>query len=450
MQCTTGKAQQEAAMRDVSLDNVLARWEEILTLLPAGWEEQARQCGALVRRRGIRSARELLQLNLAYAVGDWSLRQVGAWASLSGVAEISDVAILKRLRQCTTWLESLVAHLLSQVQPEPLPAVRLRLVDATTISRPGSHGTDWRLHLSLNVGAMRVDSLTLTDAKGGEGLCNFDLLPAEIIVADRAYGYVNSLAKVLTSGSACVVRVRWKDTAAYTHQGQSFDVIAWLRRTFTTAELDTQAVELHLTTPQGTFPLRLVACPLPPAAVERAKARLRRQAQKKQTQPMPESLLVAGFVLLVTNLPVVHWATAQVAALYRLRWQVELYFKRLKSIMHLDHLRARDPQLARTYLLGKLLAALLLDRLAQTLLAQVPTWSNDLTHPLSTWRLTSLLWLSLQLLFTQQLLHWLYHADWTRLRRYLCNSPRKRPQQDVLARLFVRSLSVVNVHSCLS
>jgi hypothetical protein len=429
---------------------LLSHWDEILPLLPEDLAEQARQSGALVRRRGIHSAERLLQLILAYAVSDWSLRLVGAWGVLNEVADISDVALLQRLRRSGEWLEGLVAQLLSQPVQASLPAVRLRLVDATSISRPGSQGTDWRVHLCLNLGEMRVDSLTLSDVKGGEGLHHFASAPDEIVVADRAYGYVKSLTQALASGAACVVRVRWKDLATYTCQGRPFRIIDWLRRTFTTSALEESTVELHLTTPQGCFPLRLVACPLPPSEVARAQARVRRQAKKKQTTPSAESLLVAGFVLLVTNLPHQHWSPLQVSDLYRLRWQVELYFKRLKSIMHLDHLRARDPQLARTSILAKLLAALLLERLSHSFLARVPTWSGDLIHPLSTWRLTTLLWQSLQTLFTQHLLRWLYLADPLRLRRYLCNSPRKRPQQEVLARLFVRSLSVVNVLPALS
>jgi IS4 transposase len=47
-----------------------------------------------------------------------------------------------------------------------------------------------------------------------------------------------------------------------------------------------------------------------------------------------------------------------------MRWQIELAFKRLKSLLNLDALRAKDPALARSYLLGKLIAALLIQCIA--------------------------------------------------------------------------------------
>lgn len=454
MQCTTKKVQPACKGNADKVTKLTTKWEELLGLLPTDLEERARTSGALLRRREIPGASELLQLILAYAVEDWSLRLVGAWGTLSGVVEVSDVTILNRLRQSVTWLEGLVAHLLrEQVVKCDLPAVRLRLLDATVISRPGSKGSDWRIHMSLNLGEMQVDDFTLTDDRGGEGLHHFILIPGDIVVADRAYSYRKSLSLLLAQGASCVVRVRWTNLAGYTYQGDAFSVIDWLQRTFSTPTPEAQAVELQLTVAEGTFPFRLVACPLPPAAVAQARAHIRRKAQKqgkKSTQPSAETLFAAGFALLLTNLPAESWSAAQIGQLYRYRWQVELYFKRLKSIMHLDHLRARDPQLARAYLLAKLLAALLLDHLSRAFLAALPTWPLDLTHPLSRWRLTTLLWSSLHLLFIQDLLNLLFLADPARLRRYLCNSPRKRSQQDVLARLLLRSLSVVNVLPVLS
>src|SRR5215213_11225402 len=157
MQCSTTKSQREAKGMAAASALLSGRWQALLDELPVGWEELAYSCGALVRQRGVRSAQDLLQLNLAYAVGDWSLRQVGLWGTLSGVAPISDVAILKRLRQSEAWLEALVAALLQErVSSAHLPEVCVCVVDATSISCPGHHGTDWRIHLRLNLAELQT------------------------------------------------------------------------------------------------------------------------------------------------------------------------------------------------------------------------------------------------------------------------------------------------------
>jgi Transposase DDE domain len=421
-------------------------WQAFWPLLPAGWEEEAYRCAALVRRRGIGSARALLQLILAYAVGEKSLRQVGLWGTLSGVAAISDVAILKRLRQSKGWLEALLSAVLQErMGPGNWPRQRIHVVDATSISRPGHRGTDWRVHLSLDLAQMQIQSVKLTDVKEGEGLRHFALAPGELLLADRAYGTAKNIAQVLAQQATCVVRMRWSDFARYQQHGQPFDVIKWLQKSFGAGAATTQVVELQLLYKKQLYPLRLVACSLPQEQAEQARRRAKRKAQRNQVQITAQTLVVADFVLFITNLPAAQWSAHQIVQLYRLRWQVELYFKRLKSIIHLDHLRARDPKLASVYLLAKLLAALLLDRLSAIFLVQRFPYGNDLVRPLSLWQLTALLWTFLTGLFTVPLWRLFCLTDPLRLRRYLCNSPRKRLQQDAFARLFVRSLSVVNV-----
>lgn len=79
----------------------------MLTLLPPDLDESAKSTGALERKRSVRSGAELLRLAMAYGVCGLTLRGTSAWASVSGVAKMSDVAILKRLRKCGDWLNLL-------------------------------------------------------------------------------------------------------------------------------------------------------------------------------------------------------------------------------------------------------------------------------------------------------------------------------------------------------
>ena len=70
-------------------------------------------------------------------------------------------------------------------------------------------------------------------------------------------------------------------------------------------------------------------------------------------------------MLVLTHLPAAVLDTETLGQLYRVRWQVELYIKRLKSLLDLDRLRARQgSELAEVYLYGKLLYTLVLEKLA--------------------------------------------------------------------------------------
>ncbi len=437
MECST-KGDENPVPGGTGMKLITGDWQEMEQALQLDLEGTARASGALIRRREIRRAADLLRLILVYAVCDWSLRLVGAWAVLQGIGCLSDVAVLKRLRQSQKWLGVLIASLLQRrcQAVRSQSGIRVCLVDASVISQPGSQGTDWRVHLSLNLDPLCLDGITVTDAHGGETLVRFPAHAGEIQVADRGYAFRSGLGPQLDHGVGLAVRINWQSLPLHTPDGQPLNLIGSLRRLVGPHE---QPVLLK--TSQGVFTLRWCVCPLPKEAAERARTRLRKAASKKGRLPSENSLLAAGFVLLLTNLPAQTWSLAQVFGLYRLRWQVELYIKRSKSLSHLDHLRAQDPHLVQTYLLAKLLAAMLLDSLIHQVQVQQPDWFRSLQRPVSLWRLSACLSdalchaicgsLSLERLF--QIL--------PRLQRYLCDPPRDRLQQLACARALLCRLN---------
>ena len=66
-------------------------------------------------------------------------------------------------------------------------------------------------------------------------------------------------------------------------------------------------------------------------------------------------------MMLLTSLSAEQVTATEVVRLYRMRWQIELAFKRLKSLGGFAELRASDPRLARTWLLAHLIAAVLIE-----------------------------------------------------------------------------------------
>ena len=151
--------------------------------------------------------------------------------------------------------------------------------------------------------------------------------------------------------------------------------------------------------------------------------------------------VAAGFVMLVTNLPASTWPVERILWLYRLRWQIELQFKRMKSLMHFDHLRAKDPQLVQTYLLGKLIGALLLDQLVHQVEEQDTAAFQSLQHPISIWRLQAILWHTIHDLVIGPLLLSRILELWPKLCRYFCDTRRSRCQQLAWARSILRRFS---------
>src|SRR4051794_41219220 len=145
------------------------RWQYRLWMLPAkvDLEARARDKGALLRRRVVRSAETLLRLALAYCCG-LSLRATSCWAHLQGLGKLSQVGVMKCLRRSAAWLEFLVVTKLAErAECRQIQGLRLRLVDATTVSAPGSQGTDWRGGPGVVLGGVSIDGVGVGGGGGG-------------------------------------------------------------------------------------------------------------------------------------------------------------------------------------------------------------------------------------------------------------------------------------------
>jgi hypothetical protein len=413
-------------------------WESIQEKLALDLEGTAKETKALQRKREIRSAKDLLRLILFYASSDWSLRLVGAWALLIGIGFLSDVAVLKRLRNSKVWIGKLFVSMMQKrlTTLQNLPGVRLRVVDATTISVPGSKGSDWRVHLSFDLGNLCLDGVEITDKYGGESLARFEAQANEIWVADGAYPFVSGMTPMLNAGAKLIVRINWRNVPVLGPNGQRFEIVPWLK---TLTELSEKTIWMK--TPQGWLQFRLIAAPIPPDKAEEARRRTRLRHQRKQ-QPLNENtLFAAGFVLLLTNLPADNWSGQTILTLYRMRWQIELCIKRLKSLLNFEHLRAKDPRVVQTYLLAKLLIALMIEQITNRVSLQYPDWFDALERPISVYRITSLFHDTFRLIIAG---HWVSTLQqfFGLLRRYLCDSPRDRPQQLAWVRAFIIHVSM--------
>ena len=431
------KQQEDPTARNVE-QAWLQSWEYFQKKLGIDLERTAKETKAFQRKREISSSKDLLRLILFYVTSDWSLRLVGAWALLAGIGYLSDVAVLKRLRNSQKWLGRLVIMIMQKRISilKDLPGVRLRVVDATAINIPGSTGTDWRVHLSFDLGNLCLDGVEITDKHGGESLARFEAQSNEILIADGAYPFASGMAPVLNTGAGLIVRINWRNVPVMGPDGQRFEIIPWLK---TINALSERLVWMNLA--QGWCQFRLIASPIPPEKLEEVRRRTRLRHQTKQKPLNENTLFAAGFVLLLTNLSDEAWSGNRILALYRMRWQIELCIKRLKSMLNFDHLRAKDPRVVQTYLLGKFLIAFMIEEMTGRARFQFPDWFDDLDRPVSAYRMTALFHNSFRQIIAGSWVSYLQQF-FPLLRRYLCESPRSRPQQLAWVRAFIQHISM--------
>lgn len=325
----------------------------------------ARECGALQRSRRVNNADELLRLLLLHIGPGLSLRQTVVRARQSGLPQLSDVALLKRLRAAGNWLQALCAAMLQEraggAMWRWLPGgCRVVAVDSTTVNEPGATGTDWRVHYSIELPSLLCDQMQISDAQGGESLLRVPLRRADLVLADRGYCRKPQLNQVLNQEAHFVVRWHSQCVPVEVAAEGGGSLMEWL------AGLgQRQAGELAVRVSGIAKPLRLCAVRVSAAAAQRELERIRESARKNGRRASAACCALSDYVIVITSLPKAELDAAQAMRMFRLRWQIELCFKRLKSLLQTGHVPKYDPASARAWLQGKMLVSLLADRLLE-------------------------------------------------------------------------------------
>lgn len=359
---------------------VADEWGIIERLLPAGWKEAARRLRAFRRARYLADPAPLLRVLLFHAVNDGGLRESAAQARLSGIAEMSQVALLKRLRTAGDWLAWLAAELSRRFRQEVhVPrGLRLRAVDSTTVQGPASKGTEWRLHYTIDLLSANCDWHELTDAAGGEHLGRVPVQAGDVLLGDRNFLHPAAIRDAVDGGAHVVIRLRWNHPPILTPAGRVFRALGHARR-LRVGEVGDWSVGLRAGK-QAPIAGRVVAIRLPRPVAERSERRVLREGRRKGAHLDPRSLQAAHFVMVFTTLPRTLLRGSGILELYRCRWQIEITFKRLKQLLKLGRLPHQEARAARSWILAKLVVALLLENLYRNAGAFSP-WGYPLREP---------------------------------------------------------------------
>jgi hypothetical protein len=341
-------------------------------------EKEARELGAFERARKVKCAVDQLRLVLAYCWGTRGLRLTAAWAEAIGLASLSNVALLKRLRNSADWLERLVCRLIGEGSREPGVAAAkgrpVRLVDATAVAKAGrdarESGGVWRVHSVFDLASERFTAFDLTDESEAEVIDRAAVVAGEIRVGDRAYLQPDRIAKVLGAGADIVVRAGWNGARWLDSKGDRLDLIALLKKARGKGLID-QPIWIKGSA-REPMALRLVAIRKPKQARDLSVEKLKRFARDKCRNLMPETLVAAEWVLIVTSLDPGEYPLSAIGALYRLRWRIEIAFKHLKSGIGLAGPPGDDCRSAKAYILCHLLLGLLTEPLIAEHLGDSP------------------------------------------------------------------------------
>lgn len=351
-----------------------------MSLLPENWLEIAVESNLTKGLRKDKDPAAYLHLLMLHLLCGYSLRETAAAAMAMNLPSMSDVALLKRLRKSEAFLWKLCQFYLSGIKHgEQHDGFRVRLIDGTDIKEPGQFGTLWRVHFSFSLPRMECDELKLTKAAGigtGEDFRQFSVNKGDILIGDRGYCRPKSLLHVMENGGYFIVRVNTQTLPLLDEDKSPLEYEEIFKSLSTPFQSKEFKVFFRDAERKATVPMRLCVIKKDASSTERTRKDIAKIASRKRLTPANLSLQAAGYVILVTNLPKELFQLKTVLECYRLRWQVELTFKRLKSLLGIGALPKYTDASARAWIYGKLLIALIIER-CSSLLGAFSPWCGQ-------------------------------------------------------------------------
>lgn len=188
------------------------------------------------------------------------------------------------------------------------------------------------------------------------------VVPGEIRIGDRAFMQAGRIGNILEDGGDILVRAGWRHGRWLDKDGKKLDLIKLLETADKAGEavLD-RPVMVGRTAGKPPLALRLVAIRKPPEAAEKSRNKARRTAKRKRHRLSKSTLAAAGWLILITSLEGPEFSAEILSKLYRLRWQIELAFKRLKSLIGTKQPPGKDEELAKVFILSHLLLAIVME-----------------------------------------------------------------------------------------
>lgn len=344
--------------------SIADNWQKILSALPKDLDltELARETKAIRRAKNLKDGESLLKLSLWYGPCGISLRAVSAMSCGSDVATLSDVGVLKRLSNAGEWLKSILDKMLSEVSSEIKSFNRnIVLVDATSVRSKLNPDQRYLIHTRY-VPGYGFSNFELTGIREGEKLSRHIINQGDIIIADRCYGRGTGFDHVINANADFVLRVGWKSSPLRDENGEK---IMLMDKVDGMSEGEVRDIDMHYKSTYGLKKIRIIIVRKPSSASNHERGRVERKAAKNNRELNPMSQSAAGYMFIATSLIRSDYDSKKIVDLYKARWQIELGFKRLKSIINIDKAPAKRHDLLMTWLYAHLVFALIVDKISR-------------------------------------------------------------------------------------
>lgn len=343
-------------------------FSSFLRKLDVDYSPLAREFQALSRSRKIQNASQLLRIIFLYSIVGLTMKQVSATFTLLH-QELSSESIRKRLSSSVPFLQAILESMLKQKQTSIQLlgyAKKILAVDGTSFAALGGRGPEYRLHTAIRLDTLQLEQCILTESNVGEKFSNFQFEEGSLVLGDRLYCSFPHLMHLLSQKVDFLVRFQTRQTSVFCPHSKERITPSELVKRLKSHRAHTPitfALEMGSQKSSERPQVWMHAVRLPRKKAAKRRKQYRKDIKCEKRKHCKDMEYLHGWIIVLTNVEPLELSGKQALELYRHRWQIELYFKKLKSLLELDKLRAKKGSpIAKLWIIGKLIWAIILER----------------------------------------------------------------------------------------
>lgn len=304
------------------------------------------------RKRVLKSYSVLLYAVFLYIIHKLSFQRISdKMACTNSKTYMSDTAWKKQITKAAPIFFSVALKLLNrtckQISKDKFNFIlgysNAYALDATSISAEGKNGEVFRLHTKYSLIKNIPSEIHVTDKHTAESVKHYDIKPDSLYFADRAYGRTTQIAHIIDNKANFVFRI------SPAHIKLFYDEACKNKINFNSLlnKEETFSIICYFKLSHKTYRIRLIIAPIPVEKHCLIEKRVRENAMRKQYKISDTTVEFAKWVILATSLSE-EIGGQEILNSYRLRWQIELFFKRMKSLLNFHKIRRSSEQYMRT------------------------------------------------------------------------------------------------------
>jgi len=184
--------------------------------------------------------------------------------------------------------------------------------------------------------------------------------PNDLLLTDLGYFYQETFHRIIQKGAYFISRFMVGRSILDVETSKPIEIEKILMR----VKGNAYQMEVKMGSDEKTsINCRLICMRVKEEIGNKRRMRLRKEARKKGRTPRAQNLTLADWSIMVTNVPEKRVPSEMLWPIYSVRWQIELLFKQIKSILQVHHSNTSNVFRLKCEIYGKLIMAVLINRI---------------------------------------------------------------------------------------